>query len=1218
MMSIHRFWRKPLIVLCASLLLLPAWPGTRATEAGTLEVAPGYVFERLAPEGQYEFGSLGDADTDAEGNVYVAAGYDRQVVKLSGDGVILSSWESGEGGYQPRLVEASVTSAVYVSDNKSIAVLDWEDGSTVVSEFGRGTFGWLTGMAIDSASGTIYASDSDANNVWILDANGTIGEWSTYVDENDDAVPFQYPYGVAVDGSGNVYVLEDGYRILKLSPTGELIEQYKDNAYYSLAAIDVSPDGTIYATDNNKQIVLRWDDQGVTATSGGEGNKNLQFSSPSGIAVDRSGVVYVADTFNYRVQKLDGSLAHLATWGGSGGEAGQFFIPQGIAIGPSGEAYVADAGNNRVQLFDSLFRFNEERSVGSPYGLATDAAGNVFITGNYYNVYKFVAADGTAEQLPISFSEPRGVAVDDAGNVYVADYAGHEVVKILPDGSTDAWVGATEQFGYYFKPQGVAVDSARGIVYVSDATHIQTFDLDGTQLETAWGEPDNGGFSMIAGIALDSAGNLYVADNADNRIKKLSATDGSLLASWGGYGKEPGRTDGFGGIAVDRDGNVYVTDVYNDRIQKFAYSLNQLSGLVVTGGELDGTFDPKVGAYTVSVAASVPEITLTPEALHADAAIAVNGEAVDSGEASKPISVAADATANVTIEVTASDGQKRTYTLAVSRAPAVSADAALSVYTATFDKRPDSQADVSVTITLNGNTLRSIKYGSTTLASGLEYEVSGSTVKISKRYLATLPVGTAHLTFGFSGGADQTLAVAVSDTTDTTTTPSPSPSTAAPGNPDESRPINVITDEFNNTISLNVVRKRSADGKKTDVVTLDEQGIQSFARQAAAAGRRTARIVIDDLPRDPADVVMANLSRRAVSALDDFNIGLEIQTGETLISLSPETLALLKSQDKDITVQIVPIRSTQAAQETAGRVLNSPEVKEASPNGEAEVVGTSVDIETNYAGPATKVVFPLSNVKLPTDPLALQQFLGSLGVYVEHSDGEKALQRGTVVYDANGKPIGYEITISKFSTFTLVNLHDTLVYERYMAGSSDGKFHPERPVTRAELATMLGRLQGSSAPSKGTGFPDVPAGHWASDAIAFAQGEGIMNGDASGRFRPEAAVTRAEMATIISNWKKPQPAQAGAASFADTQGHWAGATIAAVKQAGWMLGYEDDTFGPDKSLTRAEAVRILNLLSERPTLQADVVKQPTWEDVPATHWAYADIESASRSFVERP
>jgi hypothetical protein len=147
------------------------------------------------------------------------------------------------------------------------------------------------------------------------------------------------------------------------------------------------------------------------------------------------------------------------------------------------------------------------------------------------------------------------------------------------------------------------------------------------------------------------------------------------------------------------------------------------------------------------------------------------------------------------------------------------------------------------------------------------------------------------------------------------------------------------------------------------------------------------------------------------------------------------------------------------------------------------------------------------------------------------------------------------------------------------------------------------------------GFPDVTAAHWASASIALVQNSGIMQGDKSGLFHPGVGVTRAEMAQIIATWKKLQLGQSDSI-FTDTKGHWASQAIAAVQGENWMVGYQDGTFGPNRPLTRAETVKVLNRLLDRPTMDSNT--QATWKDVPLNHWAFADIEAASHTFTQRP
>ncbi len=271
-------------------------------------------------------------------------------------------------------------------------------------------------------------------------------------------------------------------------------------------------------------------------------------------------------------------------------------------------------------------------------------------------------------------------------------------------------------------------------------------------------------------------------------------------------------------------------------------------------------------------------------------------------------------------------------------------------------------------------------------------------------------------------------------------------------------------------------------------------------------------------------------------------------------------------------------------------------------------------IETNYSGRQTKVEFPLTGIALPKNPAELQAFAAKLAVYVEHSDGEKELQRGKVKFDESGVPIAIEIVVDKFSTFTIVAVGEQVERVRYIFGYDDGTFRPGRTMTRAEIAAVISRNLGTSS-TAANGYADVEDSHWASGYIAHMKQAGIMTGDVSGRFRPEDAITRAELSALIAKWKSLQT-HGVRRSLPDSAGHWAEAYIASVVEASFMSGYTDGTFEPDRALTRAEAVAVLNKLFERPALEG--VDRPTWSDVPANHWAFQDIEAASNTYTAEP
>ncbi|MEJ8548358.1 S-layer homology domain-containing protein [Brevibacillus borstelensis] len=180
----------------------------------------------------------------------------------------------------------------------------------------------------------------------------------------------------------------------------------------------------------------------------------------------------------------------------------------------------------------------------------------------------------------------------------------------------------------------------------------------------------------------------------------------------------------------------------------------------------------------------------------------------------------------------------------------------------------------------------------------------------------------------------------------------------------------------------------------------------------------------------------------------------------------------------------------------------------------------------------------------------------------------------------------------------------------YMNGYPSGNFEPNRQVTRAEMAMILvntGMVKTTSA--SGT-FYDVANQHWAADAIKRANAAGLMNGYTNGTFNPGGGITRAEMATIVYKYMGLSGDGLSNNYFDVPADHWAAQIIAAVSKAGLMAGYPDGTFHPQQTLTRAETVTIINRLVNNSLLSS--VNGQSWPDVPPSHWAYKDIEAATK------
>ncbi|BDD12615.1 hypothetical protein FUAX_50470 (plasmid) [Fulvitalea axinellae] len=384
------------------------------------------------------------------------------------------------------------------------------------------------------------------------------------------------------------------------------------------------------------------------AGSGVEGFRNgagptAQFDGPTGVAVDATGNVYVADWGNYQVRKIsknpDGTI-NVSTFAGTGnhgfrngaGTVARFNIPYGVAVDAAGNAYVSDQNSPRIR-----------KVIQNPDG--TVNVSTLAGTGDR----GFRDGPGTVAQ----FNYPAGMAVDAAGNVYVADQHNHRVRKIIqnPDGtvsvSTFAGTGVSGfrngagTVAQFKNPVGVALDAA-GNVYVADQDNHRVRKIiqnpDGTvNVSTFAGSGDKGfqdgagavvKFNAPNGVAVDAAGNVYVMDKYNYRVRKIIQNpDGTVnVSTFAGSGKY-GFQNGAGAVAkfrystsvaLDATGNVYVADRVNNRIRKVALQEVVLSGTAgvpgdypVTlklkdgkGGYVDQTFTIKVKDVTAPQAVS--------------------------------------------------------------------------------------------------------------------------------------------------------------------------------------------------------------------------------------------------------------------------------------------------------------------------------------------------------------------------------------------------------------------------------------------------------------------------------------------------------------------------------------------------------------------------------------------------------------------------------------
>lgn len=197
-------------------------------------------------------------------------------------------------------------------------------------------------------------------------------------------------------------------------------------------------------------------------------------------------------------------------------------------------------------------------------------------------------------------------------------------------------------------------------------------------------------------------------------------------------------------------------------------------------------------------------------------------------------------------------------------------------------------------------------------------------------------------------------------------------------------------------------------------------------------------------------------------------------------------------------------------------------------------------------------------------------------------------------------------------------LNDTDHYA-YIVGYEDGTIRPNGHITRAEAATVFFRLLTDEARDANltdrSPYPDVSAGDWYNKAIATLSRMGILSGYEDGSFRPNATVTRAEFAAMAARFDtEAKPVDT---PFTDLTGCWAADEIAKAYGKGWVNGYGDNTFRPNGPITRAEAVTLINRVLRRlPETDKDLLPdERTWPDNPETFWGYLALQEASNSHL---
>jgi trimeric autotransporter adhesin len=537
---------------------------------------------------------------DSSGNLYIADSDNHHIRKVTPDGIISTVAGNGTAGYSgdggpaasaalnsPGSVAVDSSGNLYIADYLNNRIRKVTPDGIISTVAGNGIEGFsgdggsaITaaiynpwGVAVDS-SGNLYIADAGNSRVRKVTPDGIIstiaGNGSPgYSGDGGSATSAEmyYPSSVALDSSGNLYIVDDVGFVRKVTPDGIISTVF--GAWYSgdggsatsaeisgpfNVAVDSS--GNLYFTDANNNRIRKVTPGGIISTVAGNNIGNYGGDSgsdtdamlavPTGLAMDSSGNLYVSESCSSFIKKVtaDGIITTVAGngaygYGGDGGPAtsAQIKCPYGVAMDSSGNLFIADTGNHRIR------KVNHD-------GIITTVAGD--------GIEGHGGDGGPATSAEIAY--PYGVAVDISGNLYIADAGNSRIRKVTPDGIINTVAGnGTAGYGgdggsaasaQLQHPYSVAVDSS-GSLFIADTDNnrirkvtpdgiINTIVGNGTA-----GYGGDGGPAISAKIfgptdvAVDSSGNLYIADSNDNRIRKVSkpSVTSYLDISAGGAGQ---------------------------------------------------------------------------------------------------------------------------------------------------------------------------------------------------------------------------------------------------------------------------------------------------------------------------------------------------------------------------------------------------------------------------------------------------------------------------------------------------------------------------------------------------------------------------------------------------------------------------------------------------------------------------------------------------------
>lgn len=584
---------------------------------------------------------------------------------------IVVQWQQQWGYYSdvlPPGIAVDSDGSVYVADNGNYRVRKISATGIITTVAGNGTPGFsgdggpaisaqlspVFGLAVDLA-GNLLIADFDANRIRRVAADGSIATVAGtgdcgFAGDGGPAAAAQFcaPTGIAADRAGNLFVIDttNNHRIRRISPDGSIATVA---GTVNATSVAIDPAGNLYVNEaetdgwNIWQVAKKISPSGTITTvaglpcsnqiymqppCGADGTTATRtfFGGPLGLAVDSTGNLLVADGGDGSRQRIsrvaaDGSIVTVVgSCGGlpmldspdcqmpllgDGGPAISAYlaVPSGVAVDPVGNLFIADYPNDRIRkvspdgIITTLAGNGTFGSGGdggpaasaqmAPYRLTLDGAGNLFLFDVPNRSIRKISPDGIIGTVTVVGGNDDFVTADRVGDLFIPDppNTSQAIAEVSPDGTIRRVISAQ-----LARPSGVAVDEAGNLFIADSQDHrIRKVTPDGIIATVAGNSPlpGPGGFSGDGGpavnaqlnypidVAVDRAGNLYIADYSNNRIRRVSP-DGIISTIAGndtqGYSGDGGPATRASlwwprALTVDGAGNIYVADSGNDAIR---------------------------------------------------------------------------------------------------------------------------------------------------------------------------------------------------------------------------------------------------------------------------------------------------------------------------------------------------------------------------------------------------------------------------------------------------------------------------------------------------------------------------------------------------------------------------------------------------------------------------------------------------------------------------